>query len=151
MRSIVWITKLKLLKWIPSLKYVRHVVTKMVFMPCSKRKAISPGGFLYVHRVMMCLISGIRYRVQGSGYKVIRLWILDCGLRIFISHPSGILLKEGSKAASHKAGRPTRTRRCFQLCRAKRTQKIIKGSRLTNNGGGVPLAGSDGIYGLPIN
>jgi len=54
--SIVWITKLKMLIWKMSLRFVRRVDTKMAFTLCSERRAVSPNGFLSAHPVTTFLI-----------------------------------------------------------------------------------------------
>ena len=97
-RSIVWITKLKILKWIPSLRSARHVVTKMVFILCSIRKMMSPNGFSFAHPVMRYLISGLQYKVQSSGLFYCRTRILNW----------------------------PQTRRRLQLCRARPTRTHTK-------------------------
>ena len=62
-RSMAWITKLKMFKWIASLKSVRHAVTKMVSILCSQGTVIPPDGFLFVHPVRTFLISVLLYKV----------------------------------------------------------------------------------------
>ncbi len=55
--DIAWNTKLKMLRWKTSLRFVRRVDTKMVFTLCLKRRAIPPNGFLSAHPVTMFLIQ----------------------------------------------------------------------------------------------
>jgi hypothetical protein len=117
----------------------------MVFILRSQRMAASPNGFLFVHRVMRFLISGLRYKVQGSGFRVQGYPQIT---QIFADYKDKLATDTHGPGVAFSF----RLRHDFAetRCRAKHTQKIIRGSRLINNGAGVPLSGLGGIYGLPI-
>jgi hypothetical protein len=54
--SVVWITRLKLLRWMMSLRFAHPVDTKMVFTQCLRKKGVSQGSGLCV---LICEIKQV--------------------------------------------------------------------------------------------